>query len=462
MGIVAPPLTAARVAAAQRPSLNVYGPSNPLYIAHRAGSLRYLEDCMTGYDAAYADGLRVLEPDCYQLSDGGIAIIHDNTLDRTTTGTGAVSAVSSAQFKDLVIDADTWFGGNPWGNPNPTLLAEMVAKYVGKIIFAPEAKDAGGGQKVVDILTAYGVPKDQALVVNFSLSELAPAVAAGYPALLEINDAVNDSKTAPKAAGVTWVGMDVSVSDAAIAAWVAAGYKVVIYTVNRRWQRDRCLALGVSGFYSDDPEYLSTNLPASNVDSYATAKWPRGVFTSTETTTVHRGKFYTGGYWGWDLSNGVSHNLQGWACPIKGNPNANSFTIYADCYYEGAFGGDTTRWSGIFLADSTMKDMAYDDSGATTENGYLIAFRKSGTITIFKKVAGVASTLATITSTLIADAAEVRYKLTVTPTTITASRLNTDGTVAATGSATDSTFRGGYFHMGRNQIGGRWRNIRIV
>ena len=95
------------------------------------------------------------------------------------------------------------------------------------------------------------IPTTEALVQAFALDDLLPAVATGYPAMFLT--ARSDGIQAAHAAGVRWAGLDRRADASVFDAWREAGFRVVAYTVDDRAERDRLLALGVCGFFSDDP-----------------------------------------------------------------------------------------------------------------------------------------------------------------------------------------------------------------
>ncbi len=67
-----------------------------LNIAHRGGRRIRPEHTLVAYEQALADGADVLELDIHATSDGVIVVMHDDTIDRTTDGTGAI--------KDMTFD----------------------------------------------------------------------------------------------------------------------------------------------------------------------------------------------------------------------------------------------------------------------------------------------------------------------------------------------------------------------
>jgi glycerophosphoryl diester phosphodiesterase len=235
------------------PTLDDCSPRNPLYIAHRGAAALYPENTLEAYRAAYASGLRVLEQDVCMLADGALAVMHDETVDRTTDGCGSPLAFDSAQWRALRIDTRA-YPGFP-DSVAPPLFEDVLSEFKGRVMFVPEAKARGSGAALVDALLTAGIAQQHALVQAFALPDLAPAIAAGYPAmfLTKRSEAIDEAR----AMGVTWAGLDCRAPDAVYVAWRDAGFRLIAYTVNDRAERDRLLALGVSGFFSDDPLSLS-------------------------------------------------------------------------------------------------------------------------------------------------------------------------------------------------------------
>ncbi|MCC8363376.1 hypothetical protein LK996_09860 [Lysobacter sp. A6] len=235
------------------PSLDAATPQSPLWIAHRGAAALAPENTLEAYRAAWASGLRALEQDVRVLADGTLVVMHDATVDRTTTSQGAVDAMDVDAFRRLRVDvrAHPAFGHDI----APPLFADVLAEFRGRALFVPEAKAPGSGAALVDALRDAGIPTREALVQAFALDDLLPAVAAGYPAifLTARSDAIHEARDA----GVRWVGLDRRAPDAVYAAWREAGFRIVAWTVNTPADRDRVLRLGACGLFSDDPIALA-------------------------------------------------------------------------------------------------------------------------------------------------------------------------------------------------------------
>jgi glycerophosphoryl diester phosphodiesterase len=66
----------------------------PLFFAHRGGSLLRPENTMPAFEHGMSFGADALELDIQQTRDGELVVIHDPTLDRTTSGSGSVASYS--------------------------------------------------------------------------------------------------------------------------------------------------------------------------------------------------------------------------------------------------------------------------------------------------------------------------------------------------------------------------------
>lgn len=72
-----------------------------LVIAHRGGSGERPENTMLAFKHARDIGVDALELDVHMTRDGVLAIIHDDTVNRTTDGTGRVTDLSYAELSEL-------------------------------------------------------------------------------------------------------------------------------------------------------------------------------------------------------------------------------------------------------------------------------------------------------------------------------------------------------------------------
>lgn len=77
------------------------------------------ENTLAGFEAARAAGVEYLETDVHWSADGIAVVIHDDSVNRTTTGRGKVSSMTLAKLRTL--DAGSRFGTGFAGERIPTL-----------------------------------------------------------------------------------------------------------------------------------------------------------------------------------------------------------------------------------------------------------------------------------------------------------------------------------------------------
>lgn len=93
----------------------------PRIIAHRGGGLLAPENSLAAIRLARNLGFIGVEFDVKLTKDGVPVLMHDDTLERTTNGTGSVAQTS---YQEIVkLDAGGWFGNEFAGEPVPSFAA---------------------------------------------------------------------------------------------------------------------------------------------------------------------------------------------------------------------------------------------------------------------------------------------------------------------------------------------------
>ena len=108
-----------------------------LNIAHRGASAYAPENTFSTFDKALALGINHIELDVHFNSDRHVVVIHDDTVNRTTNGSGRVASQTLAQLRAL--DAGSWFGPQYSEERIPS-LDEVLERYKGKAHFHIEIK----------------------------------------------------------------------------------------------------------------------------------------------------------------------------------------------------------------------------------------------------------------------------------------------------------------------------------
>ena len=73
----------------------------PLVIAHQGGDGLWPGNTLFAYQNAAKLGVDVLEMDIHITKDGKLVLMHDETVDRTTDGTGEIESMTLAELKQL-------------------------------------------------------------------------------------------------------------------------------------------------------------------------------------------------------------------------------------------------------------------------------------------------------------------------------------------------------------------------
>lgn len=77
------------------------GTNSPLVIAHQGGDGVWPGETMLAYQNSVELGVDVLEMDIHITKDGILVLMHDETVDRTTNGTGEIEAMTLEEIKKL-------------------------------------------------------------------------------------------------------------------------------------------------------------------------------------------------------------------------------------------------------------------------------------------------------------------------------------------------------------------------
>jgi glycerophosphoryl diester phosphodiesterase len=236
------------------------------FAAHRGGALLWPENSLLAFRNALALGADYLELDVHLSRDGEVVVIHDPTLDRTTTGRGPVREHTLAELQGLRLrDRD----GTVTEEPVPTLEQVVALAAAGKRQMLLEIKLDAGRRRYPDIEEKVLAILDRqrftpfAVVMAFEaetwrrVRELRPDARAGalYSARQLPAAAVDGELQALRAAGVAFVGLNQATVNAEVATKVRlAGLTLGVWTVNERDAIERFLAQGVSVVITDRPD----------------------------------------------------------------------------------------------------------------------------------------------------------------------------------------------------------------
>jgi glycerophosphoryl diester phosphodiesterase len=256
----------------------------PRIAAHRGGAALWPENSLTAFAGALALGVDLLEFDVHQSADGEVVVIHDATLERTTEGTGPVSAQPASTLGRLRLrDRDRALTGERVPLLDDVLAlasrggAELLLEVKGPDFGVRYSRDAAGQLEVV------GGPRYQGLE-KLVLARLDAAGLRARTTIMAFNPAVIETvrKLAPsqrttllvsgeqitraaspatdtiawaKRLGVTDLGLEHTLIDAeVVTAGHTQGLRVGAWTPNDESAIRRLVALSVDVITTDHPD----------------------------------------------------------------------------------------------------------------------------------------------------------------------------------------------------------------
>lgn len=223
--------------------------SEPLIIGHRGAAGLAPENTLTGFATACALGVDAVELDVRYLH-GRLIVIHDDTLDRTTTGKGPLHSLDLAGLRAL--DAGD-------GHPIP-FLEEVFDTLPAEVGINVELKGAGTAAPLSAFLKASPWRQRDVLVSSFDFDELGrfAKLAGGTFKVAPLFRRWSERVPAIAAELGAWsVNLNVGLASSARIDHIRAqGYRVLVYTVDEARLAERLFAQGVAGVFTAFPDRL--------------------------------------------------------------------------------------------------------------------------------------------------------------------------------------------------------------
>lgn len=144
--------------------------SIPKIVAHRGLSHYAPENSLPAYVLAGQYGFWGAECDIHETADGDFVLMHDNTIDRTTNGTGNVRDYTVSELKEFIIDAGSNIDQYP-GLRIPTLGEYLqVCKQYGIVpVIEIKSMDSLSATKFLNIVKKWGF-EHCAVIISFNKS----------------------------------------------------------------------------------------------------------------------------------------------------------------------------------------------------------------------------------------------------------------------------------------------------
>jgi glycerophosphoryl diester phosphodiesterase len=232
--------------------------------AHRGASGRAPENTLAALELAADFGADMAEIDVQPTADGELVLLHDATLDRTTSGTGPVAGRVLADLRDL--DAGSWRDARFAGERIPT-LAEAIDRIRGRLTLNIELKTVGPHVGFLDRLRAVIRDADFAdhcVVTSFDHALIGELVADRPDFALGLICGSAGLPAGVFRSRVELLSLEKSlIGPAEMEFALVSGHAVHAWTVNDKAHMKRLLDLGVGGIITDHPDRYPAPRPGA-------------------------------------------------------------------------------------------------------------------------------------------------------------------------------------------------------
>lgn len=241
----------------------------PRWVAHRGAGKLAPENTLAAFRLGASHGYRAFECDVKLSADGVPFLLHDATLERTSSGKGTAGEQDWAALSQL--DAGGWHGRQFAGEPMPSLA--NVACYILRNGFrlnieikpTPGVEESTGrtvGEHLRRLWGNWAVPP---LLSSFRPESLSGvrATAPEFPrALLLDTPWPGWFDTVQQLQCVAVVTNHRLMDEALIGQLHDQGLRAMVYTVNEPEEAQRLLSIGIDGIITDAVDRFSPALVA--------------------------------------------------------------------------------------------------------------------------------------------------------------------------------------------------------
>lgn len=267
-----------------------------IIIGHRGNPSLAPENTVEGSVYAYELGAMLVENDIQLTKDGVIVVMHDDTIDRTTNGSGKVTSMTYADLQKYAVDAFGDFGSVPI----PTLedYLKTFKDLDACLLIEIKNSDTAICPPLVELLRKYNMT-DRVNVISFGtgilerMKELAPEISVGF---LTSAPAYNDDD--PNAA-VSRILRDVQIYDStynpkynnlSLSTFRAAAHRGITFwpwTVNSLSELNTYFLYGLSGITTNYVQYISDCYKSADTDKTLYTVTAEGVIPLTLTALTY-------------------------------------------------------------------------------------------------------------------------------------------------------------------------------
>lgn len=245
----------------RKQSIAVVNQKKPLIIAHRGAAGNYPENTHAAFQAALDLHVEMIEFDIQLTSDERFAVIHDETVDRTTNEKGLVRDYTMEELQQL--DAGSWKHSSFAGERIPTFM-EMFEKYSGKVQMLIEVKHVYNNEKVAKLLEEFlqDKPHDGIIIQSFNsefikvFHQYLPNIPVGVLIKQQMNGITN-KQVKDYGSYAAYINPRITNSNSQLLTNIHnQNANCFIWTIRNEQQMKKALAINPDGIVTDYPEWF--------------------------------------------------------------------------------------------------------------------------------------------------------------------------------------------------------------
>ncbi len=222
--------------------------------AHRGASHYAPENTMMSFYLGMQMGANGIETDVHRSRDGVVMLFHDDTLERVTGQTGAISDYTFAELQEFDVQKGELMDKIP-------SFEDFLRHFAFRdITFAIELKQSDVFQETADLIYQYGI-ENKTVVTSFKYEEIlkmrayAPALKTGYLTAEVTEELLLDMKR--QGIGELCPKADILTPEK-VAYWHSLGFGVRAWGVSDENIMKHAYDCGVDGMTVNFPDKLKT------------------------------------------------------------------------------------------------------------------------------------------------------------------------------------------------------------
>ena len=236
-------------------------------LAHRGYSSKFPENTILAFREAHAAGADGIELDVQLSRDGQVVVCHDETIDRTSNGSGRIMDYSLAELKSFDFSYGFASVGPSEDLQIPTLEEVLQWLQGNDMLLNIELKTnqypyPGPAQKVVDLVQKYQCGA-RVLISSFNhysiqqVRDLAPDLSCAF---LEVNSIISPGRYCQEHGADYYHPHFFAINEAMLEDLLARDIKVNVWTVDDLDLTESLMDKGINGLITNDPISLKAYL----------------------------------------------------------------------------------------------------------------------------------------------------------------------------------------------------------